>query len=84
LTEIGLWKEELLETAPEATLLKSEEIELRDNLANIILHDNLSSLLTLLVRAEQSKDWELSEKLTHQIQEVHNEMRALEQKKIIL
>jgi DNA primase len=81
LAEIGHWRKELIDTGPEALDLESEESELRDNLANILLRDDLSLLRSRLAQAELSNDKELSQSLTLEIQELHNQMRALEQKK---
>lgn len=81
LAEIMLWQKELPESAPEVVTLKREELELSDNLSSVILRDNLGQLLAQLARAEMSKDSKKSRHLTRQIQEVHNQMRVLEEKK---
>ncbi|OHB13457.1 MAG: DNA primase [Candidatus Zambryskibacteria bacterium RIFCSPLOWO2_12_FULL_45_14] len=78
LTEIELWRKELPES------FKKEEIELMDNLSGIILHENLSQLSIELSRAEALKDNKLVAGLARQIQEVHGQIRKLEEKKKML
>lgn len=84
LAEIKLWKKELPESAPEASLLKKEEVELKNNLSGVLLRDNLSQLLSKLSRAEMSKDSKLITSLTLEIQTLHSQIRALEEKKKML
>ena len=84
LAEIKLWQNELPETAPEMNILKKEEVELADNLSNIILHTKLNELSSQLSHAEVLKDGKLTKSLTAEIQEVHKQMRALEEKREIL
>ena len=84
LAEIKLWQKELPKSVPEVAVLKKEEIELMDNLSGLLLHDNLSQLLSKLSLAEVSKDKKSIVSLTLMIQKVHGQMRALEEKKKIL
>ena len=84
LAEIKLWQNELPETAPEMNILKKEEVELADNLSNIILHTKLNELSSQLSHAEVLKDGKLTKSLTAEIQEVHKQMRTLEEKREIL
>ncbi|MEK9171616.1 MAG: DNA primase [Patescibacteria group bacterium] len=84
LAEIKLWQKELPDSVPEVVVLKKEEVELMDNLSGLLLHDNLSQLLSKLSLAEASKDKKLIVSLTFMIQKVHGQMRALEEKKKIL
>src|SRR3989344_1962072 len=84
LAEIRLWQKELSESVPEVAVFKKEEAELVNNLSGLLLRDNLSQLLSELSRAEVSKDYQSITNLTRQIQEVHAQMRALEERKNIL
>ena len=84
LTEIKLWQKELSKTAPEALVLEKEEAELMNHLASLDLRDSLNHLSTELSRAEVAKDNKLIEGLTLKIQDVHKQIRALEEKKKIL
>ncbi len=84
LAEIKLWQRELPESSPEVAALKKEEIELMDNLAGVILRDSLGRLSLELSPAEVSKDDKLIARLTREIQTVHGQIRALEEKKKIL
>ncbi|MEX2014181.1 MAG: DNA primase [Parcubacteria group bacterium] len=84
LAEIKLWQEEMTGPGPEITILKKEESELRDNLSGLLLRDSLSQLLSELARAEASKEGKQIESLTLRIQEIHGQMRALEEKKKML
>lgn len=84
LVEIKLWQEELSESRGELTILKKEEVELTDNLSGLMLRDNLSRLSQKLSHAEVSQDTRLIKSLTSKIQKIHNQMRALEEKKKML
>ncbi|MBI2673792.1 MAG: DNA primase [Candidatus Zambryskibacteria bacterium] len=84
LAEIKFWRQELPESSPENLSLKKEELELADNLSGLLLRDHLSRLLSGLAQAEASKDSGLIADLTLRIQEVHAQMRTLEEKKKIL
>lgn len=84
LDEIRFWRSEVTEVDPRTDLLKKEEIELTDNLESIILRDKLSELLSELSRAEALGEKGLLEDLTHKIQAIHVDIRALEEKKKIL
>lgn len=84
LTEIRLWQQELPESRPEVIVLKKEEIELMDNLSGIVLRNNLSRLSLELSRAEQSKDNKAIKSLTLEIQKLHGQIGALEEKKKML
>ena len=84
LAEIKLWRRELPESISETLTLKKEESELADNLSGLLLRDNLSRLLSELSRAEVTKDGKLITSLTREIQGVHVQMNALEEKKKML
>lgn len=84
LAEIRLWQKELPKSAPEISLFKKEEVELVDNLSSIILKENLNRLSIELSRAEEIQNARLVENLTREIQELHDQMRTLEEKKKIL
>ena len=84
LAEIKLWRRELPESISETLTLKKEESELADNLSGLLLRDNLSRLLSELSRAEVAKDGKLITSLTREIQGVHVQMNALEEKKKML
>jgi len=62
---------------------EKEEAELQNNLSGIIMHDELSRLSVELAQAERAKDSKLAEKLTGQIQELHGQIRVLEEKKML-
>ena len=81
LAEIKFWRKELSEFAPEVALLKKEEQELRDNLAGVLLRDDLTRLSSELARAETSGDSRSIASLTALIQKLHHRMVALEQRK---
>ena len=83
LSEIRLWSKELRESKDEV-LLKKEESELVDNLAKLILKENLNKLSLELREAERVKNNDLVENLTAKIQEIHGEMRVLEEKSKIM
>lgn len=84
LIEIRLWLGELSGSALEVAILKKEEIELKNNLSSVVLHDDLNRLSVELSHAEESKDNQVITNLTRQIQELHNQMRALEEKRKML
>ncbi|MEK7461560.1 MAG: DNA primase [Patescibacteria group bacterium] len=84
LAEIKLWQRELSESSPEILILSKEESELTDNLSGLVLRDHLNQLLSELTRAEVSKNGKLITDVTRQIQEVHAQMRTLEEKKKML
>ena len=84
LVEIKLWQKELTKSSPEFESFKSEEAELKYNLAGIELREKLGQLSLELARAEMSKNSELVSTLTNEIQEVHSQIRALEEKQKML
>ncbi len=84
LAEIKLWHKELSGSRDGADLIKKEEVELADNLLGIILRESLNKLSLELREAEKAKNSDLIENLTTQIQRIHSQMRALEEKKKIL
>lgn len=84
LIEIKLWLGELSGSASEVAILKKEETELMSNLSSLILRDDLSRLSVELSHAEESKNNQMITNLTRQIQELHNQMRALEEKRKML
>lgn len=84
LDEIRFWQKELSEFPSEISLLDKEEKELVDNLSGLTLRDNLNQLSLELSQAERAKDSSLVKSLTTKIQDIHAEMRALEEKKKIL
>ena len=65
-------------------ILSKEETELQDNLSGLVLRDNLSQLLSELARAEAARDSKEVSGLAAQIQEIHGQMRALEEKRKML
>lgn len=83
LAEIRLWKKEISESKDES-MLKKEESELVDNLSSLTLKDALSNLSRELREAERAKNDDLIDSLTLQIQSLHSQMRALEEKKKVL
>src|SRR3989344_1447875 len=84
LAEIKLWQKELPEFAPETTLLKKEEDELKNNLSSVMLRDKLSQLLSKLSKAEISKDNKLIAILTKEIKTLHSQIGELEESKKML
>ena len=80
LNEVRLWLKEI----PTSAEFKTEEVELLNHLSYEILREELSSLTVLLSQAETSKDNEGVRELTIRIKELHDQIRALEQKKNIL
>lgn len=84
LAEIRLWQKELPESAPETMIFKKEEAELMDIISSLTLRDNLARLSLELSKAEISQDARSVANLATEIQRVHGEMRALEEKKKML
>lgn len=84
LEEIKIWKKELATSSSELDLLQKEEKELSGNLKGIELRDDLSALSYKLSEAEKKGDSNLAVKLTSEIQELHNQMGALEETRKML
>jgi DNA primase len=81
LTEVRAWLAELQDATPNSDderLLKREEAELMAHLSQFILRGELADLSVALARAEMNKADDEAERLTLRIQEVHKELRGLE------
>lgn len=81
LNEVRFWKKETPDSDPSRESLDKEEKELLDNLAMENLREKRSQLMALLARAEALKDEAEVSRLTVDIQDVHNEIKELENKR---
>lgn len=84
LTERRVWLKELPENSSEAKDRQREIEELENNLAQLLLKEELSELSVSLAVAETSKDSKEAKSLTQSIQDVLKRMRQLEDKKKVL
>lgn len=83
LTEVRMWLKEVKDK-DEVDKLKKEEAELVSHLEEDKLKSELHELSVSLGQAETSKEEGTIEELTKRIQEIHKELRALENSKKIL